>query len=308
MILDALLGDPRWFPHPVRLIGAFLGGAEPYARRIMGDTRLAGAATVLATVTIAGILCWALVAGAAAIHPAAGWAVEALLAYFAISMRGLADHSMAVKRALDKGDIPAARSAVGMMVGRDTADLPEEEIVRAAAESVAENSVDGVLAPLFYIAIGGGVAGMVYKAVSTMDSMFGYKNERYINFGWAAARLDDAANYLPARLAALLIPMAAMALGLSGASAWRVTLRDGGKHASPNSGIPEAAFAGAMGVRFGGMNRYAGVEKSAPYMGDAVRPLGRETISAAIRLMIAATLITYIVLAVVALSAGMIGF
>ena len=295
LILDALLGDPRWFPHPVRLIGAFCGGLEPLARRALGDTKLAGAATVAATVAITGAAAYGLVAGACLIHPALGWGMEILLAYFAISMRDLADHALAVKAALDIDDLALARRNVAMMVGRDTADLPEQEVVRAAAESVAENSVDGVMAPIFYIAIGGGVGAMVYKAVSTMDSMFGYKNEKYLNFGWAAARLDDLANYIPARLAALAIPLAAMALGQDGAGAWRIMRRDGGKHASPNSGLPEAAFAGALGVRFGGVNRYAGVEKAAPYMGEAVNVGGRETLAIAIKLMVASSLIFFLI-------------
>ena len=298
MALDALLGDPRWFPHPVRLIGAFCEWAEPNARRWLGYTRLAGVATVAATLLVTGIVCWALVAAMEMVHPAMGTLAQIVLAYFAISMRDLQDHAMEVHAALEERDLEGARGVAGMMVGRDTGDLPEEEIVRAAVESVAENSVDGVVAPLFFIAMGGGAGAILFKAVSTMDSMFGYKNERYINFGWAAARLDDVVNYIPARLAGALIPMASWARGLGAAGSWRIMWRDGGSHASPNAGIAESAFAGALGVRLGGMNWYGGVEKHAPFMGERQRPLWRGSILEAVRLMKALSVFAYLSLAV----------
>ncbi|MDH5477281.1 MAG: adenosylcobinamide-phosphate synthase CbiB [Nitrospinota bacterium] len=297
LALDALLGDPRWFPHPVRLIGAFCVWAEPKARRWLGDTKLAGMATVGATLSVTGFACWALVVGMETIHPALGMMTQIALAYFAISMRDLKDHAMAAYDALDRADLAGARGAAGMMVGRDTTDLPEEGIVRAVVESVAENSVDGIIAPLFFIALGGGVGAMLFKAVSTMDSMFGYKNQRYVNFGWAAARLDDVANYIPARLAGGLIPLVAWARGLDGAGAWRIMWRDGGAHASPNAGIAESAFAGALGVRLGGVNRYDGVEKQSPYMGERTRPLWRGAIREAAGLMVWLTVGCYLVLA-----------
>ena len=299
LTLDVLFGDPRWFPHPVRLIGAFCKWAEPNARRWLGGTRLAGMITVAATLLVTGLFCLALVAGMELIHPALGMMAHIALAYFAISMRDLKDHAMDVHGALEGGDWERARSAAGMMVGRDTVDLPEEEIVRASVESVAENSVDGVVAPLFYIALGGGIGAMLFKAVSTMDSMFGYRNERYIDFGWAAARLDDVMNFIPARMAGALIPMAAWALGLDPAGSWRIMLRDGGSHASPNAGIAESAFAGALGVRLGGVNRYDGSEKHAPFMGERKRPLWRGSILEAARLMKVLSVFAYLFLAAV---------
>jgi len=297
LALDALLGDPRWFPHPVRLIGGFCVWAESKARNWLGSTRLAGLVTVIATLSITGFVSWILVAGMELIHPSLGMGANIVLAYFALSMRDLAGHAMEARNAQDWGQMEQARGAAGMMVGRDTGDLPEEEITRAVVESVAENSVDGVVAPLFYIAIGGGAGAMLFKAVSTMDSMFGYKNEKYMDFGWAAARLDDLANFIPARLAGVMIPISAGILGLDGEGSWRIMLRDSWAHASPNAGIAESAFAGALGVRLGGVNRYGGVERKAPFMGDGTRPLWRGTILEAVRLMTFYSVFTFLLLA-----------
>jgi adenosylcobinamide-phosphate synthase len=176
------------------------------------------------------------------------------------------------------------------MVGRDTEHLNETGITRAAVESVAENTVDGVLAPLFFAFLGGPVAAMAYKAVNTLDSTFGYRNERYVHFGWASARLDDAANYLPARLAPPLIALAALFLGGSPPNALRICRRDGGRHVSPNSGLSEAAVAGALGIRLGGPVRRQGKTQDMPYLGDPLRPLEKDHIRRANALMFGATL------------------
>ncbi|MGK7344440.1 MAG: adenosylcobinamide-phosphate synthase CbiB [Candidatus Nitrospinota bacterium M3_3B_026] len=283
--LDLLLGDPRRAPHPVRWIGFFLERLEPRARRVFKNERAGGAMAVLVTlpVVLAAVL---LVIGVAeALHPAAGDAARVLIIYTTLSARGLADHAMAVHRALASGGIEEARAKVGMIVGRDTAAMDEEGVARAAVESVAENTADGVIAPLFYAALFGPAGAMLYKAVNTMDSMFGSKDSRYAKFGFAAARLDDAVNYIPARLTALLVPLAAWAIGRRGADSVRVALRDGRKHESPNSGWPEAAFAGALGVRLGGDDRYHGDVRSLPVIGDPAPGPGRDSVRGAVVLM-----------------------
>ena len=211
VLLDLLIGDPRWRLHPVRLIGWLAAQLETVTRAVL-PARAAGALTALAVIAAAGGAAWGLVRLAGAIHPYAADAVRIALIYTTIAARDLAQHSMSVYRALVQGDLPEARKRVGLIVGRDTADLDERGVTRAAVESVAESIVDGVTAPLFFAAIAGPVGAVVYRAVNTLDSMFGYRNERYLRFGWASARLDDAANFIPARLTAPLICLAALLL------------------------------------------------------------------------------------------------
>ncbi|MNI51510.1 cobalamin biosynthesis protein [compost metagenome] len=193
---------------------------------------------------------------------------------------------MAVYKELRKGDIPAARSALGMIVGRDTAALDSPEIVRGTVETVAENIVDAVISPLFYALLGGAPLAMAYRAVNTLDSMVGYKNDKYRDLGWASARLDDVANYIPARLTALLLTLCARLLRLDWRRCWHMVRRDARKHPSPNSGYPESAVAGALGIRLGGFNVYHGVTSFRAYMGDPLRSLEPEDIIVASRLML----------------------
>ncbi len=289
--LDFVIGDPRWLPHPVRLIGRLIAALEKWTRRLIPATRLAGTVTALSVIAISALTAAALIGIAARIDPLLGDVVGIAILYTTIAARDLAHHSRAVFRALTAGDLPEARQRVSWMVGRDTERLTEAETVRAAVESVAENSVDGVIAPLFFAALGGPVAAIAYKAVNTLDSTIGYKNERYIDFGRTAARIDDAANYFPARLAAPLIAMAAGLLGFRAAAAWRISRRDGRRHPSPNSGISEAAFAGALGVRLGGVVERRGTPVHQPEIGDPLVPLGRAHIPAANRLLFAATVL-----------------
>ena len=216
---------------------------------------------------------------------AAGFAVAVFLAWTCLAARSLHGESRLVAEALARGDIGEARRYLSYIVGRDTADLDEPEIWRATVETVAENTSDGVIAPLFYLMLGGPVLALAYKAVNTLDSMVGYKNDRYLLFGWASARCDDLANWLPARLTGLLMVLAAPFTGLSLTGAWWIMVRDGRNHASPNSGIPEAAAAGALGVQLGGTNRYFGKPVAKPTIGDALKPLSREAYRGAVRLM-----------------------
>jgi adenosylcobinamide-phosphate synthase len=239
--------------------------------------------TALATASLIGI--------AGQIHPLLGDAVGIVVLYTTLAARDLASHSLAVYRALEKFDLAEARRLVSWMVGRDTERLTETEVVRAAVESVAENTVDGIIAPLFFAVIAGPVGAMAYKAVNTLDSMIGYKNESYIDFGGTAARIDDAANYIPARLSAPILTAAAALLGFSASATWRIAWRDGRKNLSPNAGIAEAAVAGALGVRLGGVMERRGRPVSQPEIGDPVVPLARGHIPEANRLMFMATII-----------------
>ena len=275
--LDLLLADPAWMPHPVVGMGRAIAALEKRLRRLFPATpageRAAG--RVLAAALPLGT--FALAAGALALayrlHPAAGFALETLWCWQALALRGLADESGKVYAQLAKGDLPAARRAVSRIVGRDTGSLTAAGVTKAAVETVAENFSDGVAAPLFYLLIGGAPLGLAYKAVNTMDSMVGYKNKRYIDFGRAAAHLDDAANFLPARLAALLWIAAAGLAGFDAKNAWRIWRRDRFCHASPNSAQTESACAGALGVRLAGPAFYFGEYYDKPTIGDGSRPV-----------------------------------
>lgn len=289
--LDLALGDPRWFPHPVRGIGWLALRTEPLARRMLPWPRAAGVATALLIIGLTGAVTYALVYFAGKAHPAAGEAVSIVLLYTTIAARDLAGHAMAVFRSLAAGDLDEARTRVGMIVGRDAADLTEAQVARAAVESVAESTVDGVTAPLVFAVLAGPVGAMVYKAVSTLDSSFGYRNERYVHFGWASARIDDLANYVPARLTGPVMCLAAGLLGLRAGGALRILLRDARNHASPNSGFAEAAMAGAMGVQLGGLNYYSGQPMHKPTIGDPLTPLDKKHILLANALMYVTTLL-----------------
>ena len=275
--LDLLLADPAWMPHPVVGMGKAIAALESGLRRLFPATpageRAAG--RVLAAVLPVGT--FALSAGALALayrlHPAAGFGLELLWCWQALALRGLADESGKVYAELARGDLPAARKAVSRIVGRDTAALTAEGVTKAAVETVAENFSDGVAAPLLYLLIGGAPLGLTYKAVNTMDSMVGYKNKRYIDFGRAAAHLDDAANFLPARLAALLWITAAGLAGFDAKNAWRIWRRDRFCHASPNSAQTESACAGALGVQLAGPAYYFGEYYDKPTIGDDSRPV-----------------------------------
>ncbi|HSR36449.1 MAG TPA: adenosylcobinamide-phosphate synthase CbiB, partial [Desulfurivibrionaceae bacterium] len=251
LALDLLLGDPQWLPHPVRGIGWLTARFETISRALL-PARAAGIATVLLTIMATGFAAWALLAGANAFHPALGAAVSILLLYTSFAVRDLLRHGQQVAQALAANDLPLARQRVAWLVSRDTGLLDAQGITRATVESLAENLVDGITAPLCFAFLGGPIGVLCYKAASTMDSMFGYKNERYREFGWAAARLDDLLNFVPARLTGLLIPVAAGFTGLDWRSSWRIFRRDRLNHASPNSGHSEAAVAGALGVQLGG--------------------------------------------------------
>lgn len=290
-LLDLVLGDPCFLPHPVRLIGKLITALEKRLRRPQPAESgrkirrgLAMVCVVLVVVaTVAALCLWA----AYRVHPCAGVLLEGLMTYQILAVKCLRVESMKVYRCLQEENLEQARDAVSMIVGRDTDGLDEEGIARAAIETVAENTSDGVIAPMLYLALGGPVLGFFYKAVNTMDSMVGYQNERYLYFGRAAAKLDDAVNFIPARISAFLMIMAAFLSGgdFSGRNAVRIYRRDRRKHASPNSAQTESVCAGALGIRLAGDARYGGKTVKKPYIGDALRTVEYEDIKRANRLM-----------------------
>ncbi len=284
LVLDALLGDPRWLPHPVKLLGWLARFLEAPTRFLMAP-RAAGAVTALLVVAVSAGTTLGLIRIAGAIHPRMADVAEILVLYLCFAAGDLALHARRVLVRLRAGLLPEARARVGLMVGRDTDSLDEAGVVRAAVESVAENTVDGVTAPLFYACLLGPVGAMAYKALSTLDSTFGYKSERYLEFGWASARLDDLANWIPARLTGWIIPLAAGLNRKRFGDALRVMRRDGSLHCSPNAGIAEAAMAGALGIQLGGSAVYQGIEQQKPLLGDAGAPLSPAHIQEAVELM-----------------------
>ena len=288
-LLDLLLGDPQWMYHPVRLIGSLIARGETFLRRIFPATeegeRRAGLCLILIVCGTAVLSSFLIVRVSDLIHPVAGMAVRAVLCYFLFAARSLRDESMKVYVPLAQDDIPAARQAVSMIVGRDTQNLTAEGIAKAAVETVAENTSDGVIAPMLYMVIGGPVLGWLYKAVNTMDSMVGYKNDRYLHFGRYPAKLDDVLNLLPSRLSALFMIAACVPAGLDAAQAFHIFRRDRYNHASPNSAQTEAVMAGALGVQLAGDAWYFGKLYPKKTIGDPGRAVVPEDIRRADLLM-----------------------
>lgn len=283
--LDLLFADPRWLPHPVRGLGWIISRWETAWRSVPVAPRWAGIGFTLSTVALAAVL-----AQASAWWLPQPW-VNIYWIFSLVALRGLDLEASSVIGRLRVGDLPGARSRLAMIVGRDTTTLEEPEIVRAAIETVAENLSDAVVAPLFYLALGGPAAMAAYKAVNTLDSMVGYRDERYREFGWASARLDDAANFLPARLSAGLVWLAALVTANGARRSVRVTLRDAHRQPSPNSGYPEAAVAGALGVQLGGLNSYGGVSSRKEFLGDPIHPLDAHAFAGTRRLLYVSSLL-----------------
>ncbi len=289
-VLDLLLADPPFLPHPVVFMGKYISCVESFLRRCLprgkkgelaGGGILAVSLPVLTFAVTFGIcrLCFA-------IHPGLYAAIETFWCFQALAGRGLAQEAEAVRRVLVSGDIEGARKQVSRIVGRDTRSLDEAGVIKACVETVAENSSDGVAAPLLYMMVGGAPLALTYKAINTMDSMVGYKNDRYLYFGRAAAKTDDAANFIPSRIAALCWVLAAFIYpGADGKNAWRIFKRDRRKHASPNSAQTESACAGALHVRLAGNASYFGKMVEKPYIGDDDRPIETKDIRRSVHLM-----------------------
>ncbi len=293
-VLDQLLGDPYWLPHPIRLMGRLIGfldqkllGTELKEPRDKKAERRKGVLLVVLVLAATVLLATVVLLLAYRIHPVAGLVVESVMCYQILAAKCLKVESMKVFRKLSEQDLPGARYAVSMIVGRDTDILDEAGVAKAAVETVAENASDGVIAPMLFLAIGGPVLGFFYKAVNTMDSMVGYKNDRYLDFGRAAAKLDDVLNFLPSRICALLFVAVSFFSGkeYDAGGAYRIFKRDRFQHASPNSAQTEAACAGALGIRLAGDASYFGKIVKKPYIGDALRQVEYEDIRRANHLM-----------------------
>ena len=297
-ILDLILGDPYWLFHPIRLIGSLISGLEKkflnYRSKEAAETDRdtakelrRGAILVFLVVIITAITAAAILLGAYLIHPYLGAVIEAIMTYQILATKCLKVESMKVYKSLEIEDIEASRKAVSMIVGRDTNVLDDEGVTKAAVETVAENTSDGIIAPMIYTALGGPILGFVYKAINTMDSMLGYKNDKYLYFGRAAAKLDDFVNYIPARISAYIMILAACIGGrdYSGKNAYRIYKRDNRNHASPNSAQTESACAGALGIQLAGDASYFGKIVKKPYIGDKTRKVEHEDIRRVNKLM-----------------------
>jgi len=297
-IADLIIGDPHGYPHPVKLIGKAVQALE---RKLLNTNDpplkqyLSGGILALLVVTGAGLSVWGIVHAFQWVHPWLSSLATVSFAYTTLATRNLYDEVRKVTNLLEERDLTGARQRVGLLVSRDTDHLDEQGIGRALIETVSENTSDGIIAPLFYLAIGGPSLAMAYKALNTLDSMVGYKNERHRFFGWASARADDLANLIPARLTAFFYVLSAFFLRKNWRGAWKIAWRDGRKNTSPNSGYPEAAVAGALGIQLGGENLYFGKAVEKPLIGEDEKPIRLNEVRESLRLMMGASFIAAIV-------------
>ncbi len=299
--LDLILGDPSGLPHPIRWMGRAIEVLEPGFRRISSNQILAGACFTGVLVSGTFVLSRLVLYLALLVHPWLHFGLEALCLYYCLSLRSLAAAAKDVGRSLHTEGLESARGRLQMIVGREVATLSESGVVRGAVETVAENFVDGVLSPLFYAVLGGAPLALAFKMINTLDSMIGYKNAIYRDFGRAAARLDDAANWIPARLSVIIISLAAWLMMGRFRSSLQTALREGRQHASPNAGYSEAAFAGALQVKLGGPNHYHGQLVDKPFIGRGFPPPGPEAIHQACRLLYLVSAIALVLACIVLL-------
>ena len=304
-IMDLLIGDPHWIYHPVRLIGKLITFFEDMLRKTFPKTkdgeRKSGFVLVVLVCGISVFTVWGLMKLAYYLNFWCGFLLEVIMCYQLFAVRSLKDESMKVYKELAKQDLEASRKAVSMIVGRDTENLTIEGVTKATVETIAENTSDGTLAPMFYMFIGGPVLGWFYKAVNTMDSMVGYKNEKYLNFGRYAAKFDDVMNFIPARLCGWLMILASMFLKMDWKNAKKIFVRDRFNHASPNSAQTEAVMAGALRIQLAGDAWYFGKRYEKPIIGDALRPVEIEDIPRANRLLYATAIVSLIIFSVIRL-------
>lgn len=291
---DLILGDPKQLPHPIRWMGKAIERTEPHFRKLPIPLSISGALFALYLISSVWGLTVLVLSIAKLIHPTLKSILEILLIYYSISARSLESSTMSVYGALRKGDLALAKEKLAMIVGRDVAPLSEDGVIRAGVETTAENLVDGVIAPLFYAAVGGAPLAMAYKMINTLDSMVGYKNEAYRQFGKASARIDDAANYIPARLSVFVIALAAEFLTCNGIGALKTAFYEGRRHSSPNSGYPEAAFAGVLEIRLGGPNYYGEQLVSKPYIGESFGSVSMNDIPKACDMMMLSSFLWFL--------------
>ncbi|QLO42349.1 cobalamin biosynthesis protein [Citrobacter freundii] len=293
-LLDFIIGDPQSWPHPVRWIGNLITAVQRLVRRYChsdGMLRIGGAVLWVVVVGVTWGVSWGVLALAQSLHPWLGWGVEVWMIFTVLAGRCLANAARDVERPLRANNLTESREKLSWIVGRDTSQLQPKQINRAVVETIAENTVDGIIAPLFFLFLGGAPLAMAYKAVNTLDSMVGYKNEKYRAIGMVSARLDDVANLIPARLGWLLLGYAAFLCRKDGFGALHIGWRDRYNHSSPNCAWSEGAVAGALGIRLGGPNDYFGERVEKPWIGDAQRDISVDDISQTIRLMwVASTL------------------
>jgi adenosylcobinamide-phosphate synthase len=292
-IADLIFGDPQWFPHPVRLMGRLISF---FHRKLSGSAhkgieRFWGALTSVSVVGISGICAYAIIESAVRIHPLAAKIAWVFLAYTTLATKDLVVHTKVVWKEVVKGNIEEARKKLSLIVGRDTQELSEKGVVLATIETVAENTTDGIIAPLFYLFLGGPVLAVMFKAVSTLDSMIGHKDEQYLHFGWCAARIDEVINYLPARITGMLISLAALVSGKNAKEAFRIMLKEG----KNNSAVAEAAMAGALGVRLGGPCSYRGRIVEYPYLGEEKKPISTYLIKEVIVISVISSLLMLVI-------------
>jgi adenosylcobinamide-phosphate synthase len=304
-LLDLLVGDPRWLPHPVVLMGKSISYGE---RLLLRGNRhgdfIAGVALSLLVIAISAGTAWGFVISFRKLPLWSSFLATVALASTTLATRALLDAVRLIEAPLRAGNLALAREKLGHIVARDTAELNQDKVLRASLESLSESTCDGIVAPLFYLLLGGIPLAMAYKAVNTLDSMIGYRTDRYFYFGKFAARLDDAMNFVPARLTALFIVIATLTVRLNPAAALSVAWRDHANHLSPNAGYPEAALAGAFGIRLGGPSIYFGKEVYKPYIGDDLRPVGIEMLKEGRLLCLVSAILSLATFALLSMACG----
>lgn len=300
-ILDLIIGDPYSFPHPVKYIGKLIKTLESFIRRVFkteGLLKFGGFILCIATVAIAYIVTYLFV-NIFKFNYILYILVNGFVIYITLATKCLKDEAIKVYNVLKTGDLEKSRIQLSYIVGRDTTELNEKEIIRATVETVAENAVDGIISPMFYAFVGGAPLAMAYKAINTLDSTVGYKNDKYLNLGFASAKLDDIVNYVPARLSVLFMPIASMILGYNAKNSFKIGIRDRKNHKSPNCALSEGAVAGALGIQLGGTNVYFGKEVYKPTIGDKMTNINVENIMDTNRIMYMSSLVSLLIFTLV---------
>ena len=300
-ILDLIFGDPHWLPHPICLIGNMIGFLERNLRKLLAPNPTAllagGALMVIIVLVVSFAVPYYILQLAETVSPWLRFGLETIMFYQIFATKCLRDESMKVFTALDNNDLADARVKLSWIVGRDTKNLSAEEVTKGAVETVAENTADGIIAPMLYMFLGGAPLAFLYKGINTMDSMVGYKNDKYLYFGRCAAKLDDLANLIPARIAGLVMIIAAFLVGLNGPGAWKIFWRDRYHHLSPNSAMTESATAGALNIQLGGDHYYFGKLVHKETIGDDIRPVCPQDIMQANRLLYMTAVVSLILFA-----------
>lgn len=302
-ILDLIFGDPHWLPHPICLIGNLIGFLEKNLRRLLAPGKtallLGGALMVVIVISLSFVVPYAVLMLAEKVNPWLRFALETIMFYQIFATKCLRDESMKVYTALHNNDLEDARIKLSWIVGRDTKELTTEEVTKGAVETVAENTADGIIAPMFYMFIGGAPLAFLYKGINTMDSMVGYKNDKFLYFGRCAAKLDDVANFIPARITGILMILASYFLNMNAAGAWKIFWRDRYNHLSPNSAMTESVTAGALNIQLGGDHYYFGKLVHKDTIGDNIRPVVAEDIVAVNNLLYMTAVISLLLFSLV---------